>query len=171
MIDTIKTNNISKLFNSDYFVSGKEDASNLFARGFCTIGKDIIDLIKDKIRKLFENSNYIQGLIINNSVSGGTGSGLGCLILEYLNVEYKQTKIGFHIYPQTNNNNISKCIVEPYNTLFATSDFIEHTNESIIFDNKALYNICQRKLNIKKPKYTNLISLKNDPKTHNVFKV
>jgi tubulin alpha len=38
--------------------------------------------------------------MLYNSVSGGTGAGLGSLLLEFLSVEYsKKMKLGFNIYP------------------------------------------------------------------------
>ena len=36
-------------------ISGKEDAANNFARGHYTIGKEIVDLVLDRIRKLADN--------------------------------------------------------------------------------------------------------------------
>ena len=35
--------------------TGKEDAANNFARGHYTIGKEIVDLVLDRIRKLADN--------------------------------------------------------------------------------------------------------------------
>ncbi|KAL0346331.1 UNVERIFIED_CONTAM: Tubulin alpha-1 chain [Sesamum radiatum] len=42
----------------------------------------------------------IQGFLVFNAVGGGTGSGLGSLLLERLSVDYgKKSKLGFTIYP------------------------------------------------------------------------
>ena len=50
---------------------------------------------------------------MNHAVGGGTGSGLGCLILKQIAVDYrKKSKIAQHCYPSPN---LSTCIVEPYN--------------------------------------------------------
>lgn len=69
------------MFHPDYLISGKEDAANNFARGRYTIGKEIIDLALDKIRKLADNCTGLQGFMVTQSVGGGTGSGLGSLLL------------------------------------------------------------------------------------------
>ena len=61
---------------------GKEDAANNFARGHYTIGKEIVDLCLDRIRKLADNCTSLQGFLVFNAVGGGTGSGLGSLLLE-----------------------------------------------------------------------------------------
>jgi len=42
----------------------------------------------------------LQGFFVFNAVGGGTGSGLGSLLLERLSVDYgKKSKLGFTIYP------------------------------------------------------------------------
>ncbi|KYO39353.1 hypothetical protein Y1Q_0020177 [Alligator mississippiensis] len=37
-------------------ITGKEDAANNYARGHYTIGKEIIDLVLDRIRKLADQA-------------------------------------------------------------------------------------------------------------------
>ena len=38
-------------------ISGKEDAANNYARGFYTVGKEAIDQVMDRIRKLVSAYN------------------------------------------------------------------------------------------------------------------
>jgi len=93
----------------------------------------------------------LQGFIMTHSVGGGTGSGLGMLILERLAVDYrKKSKIGFEIYPSPN---ISTCIVEPYNGLLSTHWLLDHTDVSLILDNEALYHLGTTKLDVKQLSY------------------
>merc|ERR1712072_588914 len=85
---------------------------------------------------------------------GGTGSGLGALILERIAVDYrKKSKIGFEIYPAPN---ISTCIVEPYNSMLSTHWLLDHTEVSIVLDNEAVYAICQKQLDRDRPTYADL---------------
>lgn len=59
-----------------------------------------MDLCLDRIRKLSDNCTGLQGFLVFNAVGGGTGSGLGSLLLERLSVDYgKKSKLGFTIYP------------------------------------------------------------------------
>jgi hypothetical protein len=53
-----------------------------------TIGKEIVDLALDRIRKLADNCTGLQGFMVFHAVGGGTGSGLGSLLLERLSVDY-----------------------------------------------------------------------------------
>ncbi len=55
MIDEVRTGTYRQLFHPEQLISGKEDAANNFARGHYTIGKEIVDLCLDRIRKLADN--------------------------------------------------------------------------------------------------------------------
>merc|ERR1719242_2996956 len=144
----------AEMFHPEFLLSGKEDAANNFARGHYTVGKEILDQVNDRLRKLVDNSQNVQGFIVNHAVGGGTGSGLGALILERIAVDYrKKSKIGFEVYPAPN---LSTCIVEPYNAMLSTHWLLDHTDVSLVLDNEAIYDICQKKLDIKKPSYVNL---------------
>merc|ERR1712223_1095273 len=154
VIDDIRRGKRQAIFNNEFLLKGKEDAANNFARGHYTVGKEQMDVISDRLRKLVDNSENVQGFIVTHAVGGGTGSGLGMLILERLAVDFrKKSKIGFELYPSPN---ISTCIVEPYNGLLSTHWLLDHTDVSLVLDNEALYEIYQKKLDVKKPSYNNL---------------
>merc|ERR1712022_93943 len=109
-----------------------EDAANNFARGHYTIGKEIVDLCLDRIRKLAANCTGLQGFLVFNAVGGGTGSGLGSLLLERLSVDYgKKSKLGFTIYPSPQ---VSTAVVEPYNSVLSTHSLLEHTDVAVILN-------------------------------------
>ena len=86
VVDEVRTGTYRQLFHPEQLVSGKEDASNNFARGHYTVGREIVDLCLDRIRKLADNCTGLQGFLVTSAVGGGTGSGLGSLILERLSV-------------------------------------------------------------------------------------
>jgi len=60
--------------------SGKEDAANNFARGHYTVGKEVIDMVMEKIQKEVEQAASVQGFFIFHSFGGGTGSGFTSLL-------------------------------------------------------------------------------------------
>lgn len=67
---------------------------------FHSVGKDMVDVCLERVRKLSDNCSGLQGFLVFNAVGGGTGSGLGSLLLERLSVEYaKKSKLGFTVYP------------------------------------------------------------------------
>merc|ERR1711951_311586 len=110
--------------------------------------------VNDRLRKLVDNSQNVQGFIIHHAVGGGTGSGLGALILERIAVDYrKKSRIGYEIYPSPK---ISTCIVEPYNAMLTTHWLLDHTEVSVVLDNEAIYAICQKQLDTDRPSYLEL---------------
>merc|ERR1711972_1115287 len=110
-----------------------------------------IDKVNDRLRKMVDNCDNVQGFVVNHSVGGGTGSGLGALLLERIAVDYrKKSKLGFEAYPSPT---ISTCVVEPYNALLTTHWLLDHTEISVLLDNEAMYEICQKHLDIKRPSY------------------
>jgi tubulin alpha len=122
VIDEVRTGTYRQLFHPEQLISGKEDAANNFARGHYTIGKEIVDLVLDRLRKLADNCTGLQGFMIFNAVGGGTGSGLGCLMLERLSVDYgKKSKLSFTVWacPQ-----VATAVVEPYNTVLCVHSLL-----------------------------------------------
>lgn len=52
LLDEIRTGMYRDLFHPEQLITGKEDAANNFARGHYTVGKEIVDDVLDKIRKM-----------------------------------------------------------------------------------------------------------------------
>jgi len=154
VVDEVRTGTYRSLYHPEQLITGKEDAANNYARGHYTIGKELVDLCLDRIRKLADACTGLQGFLVFASVGGGTGSGMGALLLERLSVDYgKKPKLGFNVYPAPQ---ISTAVVEPYNSVLSTHALLEHTDVCIIIDNEAVYDICQKNLNIGCPSYVNL---------------
>ena len=98
--DEVRTGTYRQLFHPEQLITGKEDAANNYARGHYTIGKEIVDLVLDRIRKLSDQCTGLQGFLIFHSFGGGTGSGFTSLLMERLSVDYgKKSKLEFAIYP------------------------------------------------------------------------
>ena len=154
VIDEIRTGTYRQLFHPEQLITGKEDAANNYARGHYTIGKEMVDLCLDRIRKLADKCTGLQGFLVFSAVGGGTGSGLGALLLERLSVDYgRKSKLGFTVYPSPQ---VSTAVVEPYNAVLSTHSLLEHTDVVCMLDNEAIYDIARRNLDIERPTYTPL---------------
>ena len=152
--DEVRSGTYRQLFHPEQLVTGKEDAANNYARGHYTIGKEIVDLVLDRIRKLADQCTGLQGFLIFHSFGGGTGSGFTSLLMERLSVDYgKKSKLEFSIYPAPQ---VSTAVVEPYNSILTTHTTLEHSDCAFMVDNEAIYDICRRNLDIDRPTYTNL---------------
>jgi tubulin alpha len=154
VIDEVRSGIYRHLFHPEQLITGKEDAANNYARGHYTVGKEIIDQVMDKLRKLSDQCTGLQGFLIFHSFGGGTGSGFASLLMERLSVDYgKKSKLEFAVYPAPR---ISTAVVEPYNTILTTHTTLEHSDCCFMVDNEAIYDICKRNLDISRPSYTNL---------------
>ena len=136
-LDEVRTGTYRQLFHPETLISGKEDAANNYARGRYTVGKEIIDLVLDRIRKLSDQCSGLLGFFVFHSFGGGTGSGLSpflpcneidgvhhrsgftSLLIERLAVDYgKKSKLEFAVYPAPR---IATAVVEPYNSILGSS--------------------------------------------------
>ncbi|KAJ3613072.1 hypothetical protein NHX12_019328 [Muraenolepis orangiensis] len=52
VIDEVRSGTYRQLFHPEQLITGKEDAANNYARGHYTIGKEVIDIVLDRTRKL-----------------------------------------------------------------------------------------------------------------------
>ena len=98
--------------------------------------QEIVDLVLDRIRKLADNCTGLQGFLVFHATGGGTGSGLGSLLLERLSVDYgRKSKLSFAVSPSPQ---VSTAVVEPYNSVLSTHALLEHTDCTFCLDNEAL---------------------------------
>jgi len=154
VVDEVRTGTYRQLFHPEQLLSGKEDAANNYARGHYTIGKEMVDVTLDRVRRLADACTGLQGFLVFHSVGGGTGSGFGSLLLERLSVDYgKKSKLDFCVYPSPQ---VSTAVVEPYNSVLSTHSLLEHTDVAFMLDNEAIYDICKKNIGIERPAYSNL---------------
>lgn len=154
VIDEVRNGSYRNLFHPDQLISGKEDAANNFARGYNTVGRDMIEPVVDKIRRMAEQSNSLQGFFLFHSFGGGTGSGFSALLMDRLCEDYaKKCKLEFVVYPAPS---IATAVVEPYNSILTTHCTLDTTDCAFMVDNQAIYDICKNKLNVDRPSYVHL---------------
>ncbi|XP_031786847.1 tubulin alpha-1B chain-like isoform X1 [Nasonia vitripennis] len=154
VIDEIRNGTYKQLYHPEQLISGKEDAANNYARGYYSVGQDIINLVTDRIRRFTEQCHSLQGFFVFHSFGGGTGSGFSSLLMEKLSNDYgKKSKLEFTVYPAPQ---VSTAVVEPYNSNLSTHATIGHSDCTFMVDNEAIYDICRRKLGIERPSYRNL---------------
>ncbi|KAL4483159.1 hypothetical protein ABPG74_019185 [Tetrahymena malaccensis] len=151
-IDYIKASALGQLFMPDSFIYGQTGAENNWAVGYNTLGAQYVDNVKEIIRKQAESCDSFQGFQIPHSIGGGTGSGMGTLLIKTMKEEYPNRIIqAFSIFPSLK---VSDTVVEPYNAILSINQLIEHADECMVIDNEALYNVCSKKLKVISPTYS-----------------
>ncbi|KAK8853392.1 hypothetical protein IAR55_004096 [Kwoniella newhampshirensis] len=155
VVDLVRSGPLANLFRPDTFVHGESGAGNNWAKGYYTEGAELIDPVLDVLRHQAEGADCLQGFQVLHSLGGGTGSGLGSLLLGKIREEFPDRMLAtFSIFPSPK---VSDTVVEPYNTVLSTHNLVENSDITCCID--ALYNICVSDLKIPSPAYKELNAL------------
>lgn len=87
-MEAVRSGPYGKLFRPDNFVFGQSGAGNNWAKGHYTEGAELVDAVLDVVRKECENCDCLQGFQLTHSLGGGTGSGMGTLLISKIREEY-----------------------------------------------------------------------------------
>merc|ERR1712165_413924 len=151
-MDVIKASAIGPVFKPDNMVSG-----NNWAKGHYTEGAELVESVLDRIRQEIEQCDAPQGFQIFHSLGGGTGSGMGTLLLLKIRDGYPdRITTTYSVYPSPK---VSDTVVEPYNAVLSSHQLLENSDETFVIDNEALYNINHNILKNDQPTYSDLNGL------------
>ncbi|CAG2210581.1 TUBB [Mytilus edulis] len=129
-------------------------AGNNWAKGHYTEGAELVDSVLDVVRKEAESCDCLQGFQLTHSLGGGTGAGMGTLLISKIREEYPDRIMNtFSVVPSPK---VSDTVVEPYNATLSVHQLVENTDETYCIDNEALYDICFRTLKLTTPTYGDL---------------
>lgn len=99
--------------------------------------------------KFVLNLENISGFQVCHSLGGGTGSGMGTLLISKIREEYPdRMMLTFSVFPSPK---VSDTVVEPYNATLSVHQLVENADECMVLDNEALYDICFRTLKLTTP--------------------
>ena len=150
-MDSVRAGPFGQLFRPDNFVFGQTGAGNNWAKGHYTEGAELIDSVLDVVRKEAEGCDCLQGFQVTHSLGGGTGSGMGTLLISKIREEYPDRQmVTYSVMPSPK---VSDTVVEPYNATLSVHQLVENSDEVMCIDNEALYDICFRTLKLSTPTY------------------
>ncbi|ELU38976.1 beta-tubulin 2 tubb2 [Rhizoctonia solani AG-1 IA] len=125
----LRSGPLGALFRPDTFINGENGAGNNF----------------EVLRKQVEQCEALQGFQLIHSLGGGSGSGLGSLLLAKIReVSAKapdRMLATFSVFPSPK---VSDTVVEPYNTVLSLHQLVDNTDMTICVDNEALYDVTHR---------------------------
>ena len=104
----------------------------------------------DVVRKEAGGCDCLQGLQLSRSLGGGSGSGLGALLISKIRGEYPRSHHGDVLVHS------SDAVVEPCVAVLSFHRLVENADECMLLDNEALYNICFRTLKLTTPTHGDL---------------
>ncbi|XP_078411597.1 tubulin beta-4 chain-like isoform X1 [Cetorhinus maximus] len=153
-MDSVRSSRIGQIFRPDNFIYGNSGAGNNWAKGHYTEGAELVENVMDIMRNECESCDCLQGFQLTHSLGGGTGSGMGTLIMSKIREEYPDRIMNsFSVVPSPK---VSDTVVEPYNATLSIHQLIENTDSTFCIDNEALYDICFRTLKLATPTYGDL---------------
>ncbi|KAK9379005.1 Tubulin/FtsZ, GTPase domain-containing protein [Kockiozyma suomiensis] len=156
-LDAIRSGPQGDLFRPDSFISADSGAGNNWAKGFYTEGAELMESVMDIVRREAENTDSLQGFQVTHSLGGGTGSGLGTLLLTKIREEYPDRMLAtYSVLPSPK---VSDTVTEPYNAVLSFHQLVENADETFCLDNEALYDIATKTLKIAQPDYSDLNKL------------
>eukprot|EP00029_Vermamoeba_vermiformis_P003366 TRINITY_DN1376_c0_g1_i1.p1 TRINITY_DN1376_c0_g1~~TRINITY_DN1376_c0_g1_i1.p1 ORF type:complete len:444 (+),score=165.33 TRINITY_DN1376_c0_g1_i1:41-1372(+) len=154
-LSSIRAGPLGRFYRPDNFVHGQAGAGNNWAKGHYTEGAELIDSVLDVVRKETENCDCLQGFQMTHSLGGGTGSGMGTLLLAKLREEFPDRMMcTYSVMPSPK----ADTVVEPYNSVLSIHQLIENADSVICLDNEALYDLCHRTLKVE-GSYANINNL------------
>jgi len=154
ILEVIKAAPTGKMFKPDNFIFGASGAGNNWGKGHYTEGAQLIEECVEVVRREAESCEAPQGFQITQSLGGGTGSGLGTLLLNRIRDGFPdRITATYSVYPSPK---VSDVVVEPYNATLSIHQIIENGDETFVIDNEALYNISHNVLKQAQPKYKEL---------------
>ena len=94
---------------------GQTGAGNNWAKGHYTEGAELIASVLDVVRKEAKGCDCLQGFQLCHSLGGGTGTGMGTLLISKVREEYPDRIMEtFSVIPSPK---VSDTVVEPYNAV------------------------------------------------------
>lgn len=156
-MSAVRSGAYGELFRPDNFVFGQSGAGNNWAKGHYTEGAELVDGVMDVLRKESERCDSLQGFQMTHSLGGGTGAGMGTLLVSKIKEEYPDRMLAtFSVVPSPK---VSDTVVEPYNATLSIHQLVENADQTFCIDNDALYDICHKTLKMKSPGYDQLNQL------------
>lgn len=69
-------------------LTGQSGAGNNWAKGHYTEGAELVDSVLDVVRRETEGCDCVQGFQLTHSLGGGTGAGMGTLLISKIREEF-----------------------------------------------------------------------------------
>lgn len=153
VLDVIRAGPCRNLFRPESFVHSTRGAGGNWAKGFYTEGAEIADVAMDVARRQAEACDCLQGFQLCHAAGGGTGAGLGTLILSKLREEFPDRVASTATVVPSFKTDV---YAEPYNFVLAIHQLTENADIVHVLDNEAFYDMCFRTLQLSCPTYVHL---------------
>ncbi|PAV58917.1 hypothetical protein WR25_13968 [Diploscapter pachys] len=148
------------LFNQDniYLSTHGGGAGNNWASGYHQ-ASEVYEEIMDKIVREAENEDVMEGFLFTHSISGGTGSGMGSMLLEKMADHFDKKVIQTYSVFANQDDGAGDVVVHPYNSILSMQRLIEFPTHTVVLDNSALHRLASGKFRTETPTFDHINSL------------
>ncbi|TBU14595.1 gamma-tubulin [Ordospora colligata] len=147
---------VPSFFNQENIFLSNEGggAGNNWGHGYCA-GKGMGDDLIDVLQREAECCDSLETFFLLHSITGGTGSGFGSLLLERIRDEFpKKILQTYSIFP--NNDESSDVVVQPYNSILTLQRLFECCDSVVVMDNSSLGRYALDSLRIDTPTFEHI---------------
>lgn len=153
VIENVRTQ-LGSLVHPANLIARTEGAGGNFAIGYLGEGKEVLGEVMQRVGAEVERCDNVGGIIVIHATGGGTGSGLGSLVIETLKSVYPEHPVlSCAVLPSPQ---VSSVVTEPYNTVFCLHTLRRSADACLIFDNEALFKLAHEKWDIENPSLDHL---------------
>jgi tubulin beta len=124
-------------------VSGEAGAEKSWAQGHHGLGPQVLDRVMTAVEAQVGHSASLQGFVVVHALGGGTGSGLGSLLLRKLREQYPDKIVAtFSVLPSlVASPDASNHPAEPVNAALSLDALSTHADMCFLIDNLALHHL------------------------------
>ena len=153
----LKKSKINGWYYDEKNIIHKQSGSgNNWANGFFYHGPTIENTFVETISSFSEKFDYLDSVILINSLAGGTGSGLGSYITILLKDYFPEINLlNIAVWP----NDSGEVVVNSYNTLLSISENYKVSDIMTVINNQEIFDICKNIYKLKKIGFENLNSI------------
>ncbi|DBA94560.1 hypothetical protein WJX77_008222 [Trebouxia sp. C0004] len=139
VVNEVRKGRLGGLFDAQQLLTDVSGSGNNWAHGHHLYGPQYRDNLLESIRRPVEACESLQSFLLLQSLGGGTGSGLGCYILNLLEDEFPEAyRFATSVFPSEDDD----VITSPYNALLSLAELTEHADAVFPLENQALMDIC-----------------------------
>ena len=156
-IHNLRNGTYSEFYQKEDMFFRKEGSGNIWSNGYIRT-LEINRKFEEKFRKISEKCDNIGSFNIFHSITGGTGSGSTCIVLEIIKEHFPEKIVNcYSLIP--NQTEQSDIVVQPYNSVLSLRWLYYYADCVTLFENDSLSKIIQHKNNAININYNNLNSI------------
>jgi len=132
-------------FAQDSFVEGSGSLEGNWAEGIYGQGVEVVDAMRDSIRKQMERADKVSCISLTHAVHGGAGGGIASSLMTHMSETYGKTnKFTYSLVPPPvlEDNSAANNVL---NAILSLTGLLEHVDLSAFLDNSALRSIAMSK--------------------------